>query len=178
MTTWTPAPTAWRALARAVVGTVKSTSTSGAADSASSSVVASAGSARATSSMSSAPSTARHTVAPIRPAAPATATLIGDPATGLGDGHLGQHRGHRGQGLVEALGLGTDAGRRQALGVPQLVGEGQPGPRSATASMRSTTSSSAISGESARTSEPSRFIRAPVDSSASTTRPLRFSLAR
>ena len=30
----------------------------------------------------------------------------------------------------------------------------------------------------ARISEPSRFIRAPVDSSASTTRPLRFSLAR
>ena len=49
---------------------------------------------------------------------------------------------------------------------------------SVTASIRATTSSIGISGAPASTSEPRRFIRAPVDSSASTTRPLRFSLAR
>src|SRR6185312_4253161 len=126
ITTWTPAATAMRALASAVVGMVKSTSTSGAADNASSSDVPREGSARATSSMSSAPSTASHTVDPIRPAAPATATLISDPATAPPSAHrdLGELGGDRAQRLVKALGLGSDPGRRQSLGVPQLIGEG------------------------------------------------------
>ena len=76
ITTCTPAAMASRALATALAGTVKSTSTS-ASFRTSASGVSSAGSARPVNSMSSAPSTARHTVCPIRPAAPATATRIG-----------------------------------------------------------------------------------------------------
>src|SRR3984885_9732935 len=124
MTTWMPAATASRVLASAVEGIVKSTRTSGAADSASPNDVPRAGSTRATSSMSSAPSTASHTVAPIRPAAPATATLMTAICPDSADRDLGELRRHPAQGLVEALGVGSDPGRRQPLGIPQFLSEG------------------------------------------------------
>ena len=82
ITTCTPAATASRALATAVVGIVKSTSTPGPRRAPRPPSTPSAGSARATSSMSGGASTARQTVSPIRPAAPATATLI-DARRGL-----------------------------------------------------------------------------------------------
>src|SRR3954454_22353099 len=74
-TAWTPASSAARALASAVSGRVKSTSTS-ASPSTSATSTPSCGSARPPSSRSSAPSTAAHTACPMRPAAPATATRI------------------------------------------------------------------------------------------------------
>ena len=73
ITTCTPACAAARALPTTWSGSVKSTSTS-APSSTSATAVPSAGSARPVSSMSPAPSTAPHTVEPMRPAAPATAT--------------------------------------------------------------------------------------------------------
>ena len=114
MTTCTPAASASRALPSAWSGCVKSTSTS-ASPSTSATAVSRAGSARPVSSMSSAPSTAAQTVCPMRPAAPATATRITrDLARG----------GHLRRGLAERGLVGPDAGRGQALGRPQLVGQG------------------------------------------------------
>src|ERR1700733_3981041 len=116
ITTWTPASTASRALATALVGIVKSTSTS-APSRTSASDVFSAGSARPVSSMSGADSTARHTVWPIRPAAPATATRMA-----LGTlGGLHQRRPDRGERLVEARLVGADARGGQAVRRPQLI---------------------------------------------------------
>ena len=79
ITQWTPASRHSRALCSALSGVVKSTTTS-ASPSTSCSAMSSAGSARPTSAMSAAPSTAWHTVSPMRPAAPDTATLITPPA--------------------------------------------------------------------------------------------------
>ncbi len=115
----------------------------------------------------------RRPSAPIRPAAPATAT---PPVTTGAPPH--QRRLDRRQRRARSGSVGTDPGGGEPLGRPQLVGQlGQvlerrprrSGPRPRRA---------CISGSPARISEPSRFMRAPVDSSASTTRPLRFSLAR
>ncbi len=75
ITMCTPACRQASALASAVSGRVKSTTTS-ASPSSCASVVPSSGSARPASRMSSAPSTAATTACPIRPAAPATTTRI------------------------------------------------------------------------------------------------------
>ena len=121
--------------------------------------------------MSSAPSTARQTVSPIRPAAPATATRItaatAAPACGRPRPAPRRTAPRRGRCRPPTAARAPTAPRRARARSSSV-----------TASIRSTTSSSDSSGAPASTSEPSRFMRAPVDSSASTTRPLRFSLAR
>src|ERR1700733_2603652 len=118
ITTWTPASTASRALATALVGIVKSTSTSASLRTSASGVF-SAGSARPVSSMSGAASTARQTVWPIRPAAPATATRMGAGTLGA----LHERRSDRRERLVEARLIRPDARGGQVVGRPQLIHE-------------------------------------------------------
>src|SRR5680860_1546454 len=79
-TTWTPASKQALALASAVSGVLKSTTTS-ASPSTPASSTPSAGSAFPASCMSTAPSTASQTVWPMRPAAPETATRIMRPGS-------------------------------------------------------------------------------------------------
>ena len=123
----------------------------------SASVMPSAGSARPTSSMSAAPSTASQTVCPsARP--PPRPRRGSRSRSWAASGSIA---------VLERVLVGADAGRRQPLGRPQLARE-RPRSSSVTASIRSTSSSTQSSGISASTSAPSRFIRAPVDSSAST----------
>src|SRR3954470_2149783 len=124
-TAWTPACRQVRTFSSAVSGTVKSTRTS-ASGRTSLSSVPSAGSALPVSSSPLASSTASQTVAPIFPAAPATATLITQAPPdakrrrcrlmsccyeGLAD---------RRQRLAEAVFTGTDAGCRKAVGGVEL----------------------------------------------------------
>ena len=68
--------------------------------------------------------------------------------------------------------------RRSGARAPAARRPARRGRRASTASMRASTSSTLSSGMSASTEEPRRFMRAVVDSSASSTRPLTFSLER
>src|SRR5215218_1318369 len=124
-TVWTPASRHCLTLARAVSGTVKSTTTS-ASGSTSESSVPSEGSARPLSSSPSASSTASQTAAPILPAAPATATLITQAPPdakrrrcrlmSCGDQRLAYRR----QCGLEAIFVGADAGGGQLVSGVQL----------------------------------------------------------
>src|SRR3954469_14551376 len=124
-TAWTPPCRQVRTFSSAVSGTVKSTTTSASGSTAESSVP-SAGSALPVSTSPSASSTASQTVAPIFPAAPATATLItqAPPDAKRRRCRLKscryQRLADRRQRLAEAVFTGTDAGCRKAVGGVEL----------------------------------------------------------
>src|SRR4051794_20358148 len=125
MTAWTPACRQARTFSSAVSGTVKSTRTS-ASGSTSDSSVPSAGSARPVSSSPSASSTASQTVAPIFPAAPATATRITPAPPDAqaeevpADSCCYEGLAYRRQCFAEALFVGADAGGREPVGSVEL----------------------------------------------------------
>ena len=172
ITTCTPAATASRALASAVSGTVKSTTTSGR----SRQRLGERRAERRVGARRPAPCRRR----PRRRRTPSGPSVPRRRRRRRGSCSRALHqRGlDGGQRLLEAL---ARRGRcRRPTGARARTARRPATTRSSsvTASIRSTISSTDSSGIPASTSEPSRFMRAPVDSSDSTTRPLRFSLAR
>src|SRR5829696_2900339 len=121
-TAWTPASRQARALASAVSGVVKSTTTSASART-SPRATPSAGSAFATSSMSPAPSTASQTACPMRPAAPETPTEITCRRPGRYSSCGSQALADRRQGLAEMTLAASHAGGREPLGAVELGGQ-------------------------------------------------------
>ena len=118
--------------------------------------------------MSGAPSTASQTVCPIRPAAPATATRIitrpPPPAGATRARCRGGTTSSSGPMPAALSRAGSNSSAASAC-TSSMV----------TASTFATTSSIVSSGRPASSDAPRRFIRAAVDSSASTMRPFTFS---